>query len=106
MRARRMAGTARGRASTVARLTGYLLQAKHDPPRIGTALVERRRHCPVSAREGQFILDPLAFQQQALAGRSEKRLGETEQPVQRSKCPGGYDIDRLWRHCLDTAAAN
>src|SRR5215469_8343771 len=98
MRARRTAGTARGRASTVARLTGYLLQAKHDPPRIGTALVERRRHCPVSAREGQFVLDPFALQQQAFAAGSEKGLGETKQPVQRRQGAGGYDIDRMRWH--------
>src|SRR5271157_4664757 len=65
IRARRMTGTARVRASTVARLTGYLLQAKNDPPRIGTALAQRRRHFPAFAREGQFLLDPFAFEEHA-----------------------------------------
>src|SRR5271167_3771347 len=65
IRARRMTGSGRGRASTVARLTRYLLQPKNDPPRIGTALAKPSRHSPVFAREGQFLLDPFAFEKQA-----------------------------------------
>src|SRR4029077_4322003 len=62
IRARRAAILARGSASAVAMLTGYLLQAKNDPPRIGTALAKPHRHCTVFASEGQFMLDtfPLA----------------------------------------------
>src|ERR1700730_5157272 len=76
MRARRTATTARGNASAVAMLTGYLLQAKNDPPRIGTALAKPRCHCPVFASEGQFILDPFPFEKQALRHGGEKRLGD------------------------------
>src|SRR5208337_3210491 len=78
-----MTGTARVRASTVARLTGYLLQAKNDPPRIGTALAQRRRHFPAFAREGQFLLDPFAFEEHADTVGIEKRRGKIEQPVER-----------------------
>src|SRR5438874_11063723 len=81
MRARRTAILARGSASAVAMLTGYLLQTKNDPPRIGTALAKPHRHCPVFAREGQFILDPFRFEKQALAFGAEQRPGKTQQPV-------------------------
>src|SRR5713226_4182850 len=83
MRTRRAARTGRGWASTVARLTGYLLQAKNDPPRIGTALAERRRHCPAFTRDGQFLGRPLALEKPGLAAGSQKRLGQFEQPVER-----------------------
>src|SRR6516162_3318874 len=56
IRARRATGTIRGRTSAAARFTGYLLQAKHDPPRIGTALASRRCHCPEFVRDGQFLV--------------------------------------------------
>ena len=49
------AGTARGSASSLARLTGDLLQAKNDPPPVGQALFDRHVHCPGFAREGQFL---------------------------------------------------
>src|SRR5271166_4831436 len=103
MRARRMTGTIRGRTSTAARLTGYLLQAKNDPPRIGTAWVNRRRHCPVFASEGQFLLDPFAFEKQALAVGGEERFGKTKQPVERRTGAGGHDVNRMRRHRLDAA---
>src|SRR5439155_13839319 len=106
MRARRTATLARGSASAVAMLTGYLLQAKNDPPRIGTALAKPRRHCPVFASEGQFILDPFPFEKQTLGLVTEKRLGETEQPVKRRAGAGGHDIDRVRRDRLDAARAN
>src|SRR5437773_8316887 len=88
MRARRTATRARGSASAVAMLTGYLLQAKNDPPRIGTALAKPHRHCPVFAREGQFILDPGSFEKQALVFGAEKRLGKIQQPVKRGAGSG------------------
>src|SRR5271157_4519736 len=106
IRARRMTGTARVRASTVARLTGYLLQAKNDPPRIGTALAQRRRHFPAFAREGQFLLDPFAFEKQADTVGIEKRRGKIEQPVERRAGSGRHDIDRMRWHRLDAARAN
>src|SRR5215467_14097655 len=65
MRARRATGTARGAASSRARLTGYLLQTKNDPPPVGQALFDRHAHCPVFASEGQFHRKPLAFGEQA-----------------------------------------
>src|SRR6516164_4880381 len=101
-----MTGTIRGRTSTAAKLTGYLLQAKNDPPRIGTALASRDRHCPAFAGDGQFLLDPFAFEKQAFAVGAEKRLGETDQPVQRRAGARGHDIDRMPRHRLDPARAN
>ncbi len=55
------------------------------------------------AREGQFVLDPFAFQKQAFAMESEKWLCKTEQPVQRSAGAGGHDIDQVRRHRLDAA---
>ena len=106
MRARRTAVTARGGASAVAMLTGYLLQAKNDPPRIGTALAKPHCHCPVFAREGQFILDPFPFEKEALGLVGEKRLGETEQPLERRASAGSHDIDRVRRDRLDAARAN
>src|SRR5215469_3341341 len=105
MRARRMTGTARGRASAAARLTGYLLQAKNDPPWIGTALASRDRHCPVLAREGQFLLDPFSFEKQALAVGGEERLGKTKQTVKRCAGAGGHDVDRVRQNCFDAAGA-
>src|SRR5262249_38286715 len=78
MRARCMTGTIRVRASTAARLTGYLLQSQNNPPRIGTALVLQGCYCPVFARERQFLLDPFAFEKQAFAVGSEERLGQTD----------------------------
>src|SRR6516225_4617565 len=106
MRARCMTGRLRGRTSAAARLTGYLLQAKNDPPRIGTALVSRLGHCPVFAREGQFLLDSFAFEEQALAVRREERLGQTEQPAERRAGAGSHDIDGVPRHRLDPTRAN
>src|SRR5437763_7197154 len=106
MRARCVVATARGSASAVAMLTGYLLQAKNDPPRIGNALAERHRHCPVFAGEGQFIRGPLAFEEQAFAPKAEKRLGEAEQPVERRAGAGGHNIDRMRRDRLDAARTN
>src|SRR5258708_38187359 len=94
MRGRRTGATARGGASAVAMVTGYLLQAKNDPPRIGTALAKPHCHCPVFAREGQFILDPFPFEKEALGLVGEKRLGETEQPLKRRASAGSHDIDR------------
>jgi hypothetical protein len=87
-------------------LTGYLLQAKNDPPRIRSALAKRGRHCPVFAGEGQFILDPFPFEKQALGLVSEKRLRETKQPIERRAGAGGHDIDRVWRDRLNAAWAN
>src|SRR5271165_4831318 len=101
-----MSGMIRGWTSTAARLTSYLLQAKNNPPRIGTALASRYNHCPAFAREGQFLLDPLAFEKQALALGSEKRLGQTEQAVERRTGAGGYDIDLVSRDRLDSARAD
>src|SRR5215471_16399489 len=98
-----MTGTRRGRTSTAARLTGYLLQAKNDPPRIGTALVLRLRHCPAFARKGQFFLDAFALEKQALAIRGDKSLGQTEQPVEWRASAGGYDIHPLPRNRLNPA---
>src|SRR5439155_21741040 len=106
MRARRTATTARGSASAAAMLTGYLLQAKNDPPRIGNALAKRRRHSPVFAGEGQFILDPLPLEKEALGPVGKKRLGEPEQPVERRASAGGDDIDRVRRDRLYAARAN
>src|SRR5258708_26240764 len=97
MRGRRTGATARGGASAVAMVTGYLLQAKNDPPRIGTALAKPHRHCPVFAREGQFILDPFPFEKEALGLVGEKRLGETKQPLKRRASAGSHDIDRVRR---------
>src|SRR5438132_4398118 len=106
MRARRTAVTARGGASAVAMLTGYLLQAKNDPPRIGTALAKPHRNFPVFACEGQFILDPFPFEKEALGLGGEKQLGEAEQPLKRRASAGGYDIDRVRRDRLDAARTN
>ena len=36
--------------------------------------MERRRHCPAFASEGQFLLDPFAFEKQALAVGGEEGL--------------------------------
>src|SRR6516165_9247597 len=105
MRARCMTGTMRGRTSTAARLTGYLLQAKNDPPRIGTALVKRRRHCPAFAREGQFLPDPFAFEKQALAVGGKERLGKTKQSVERRAGAGGHEVNRMRRDRLDATRA-
>src|SRR5258708_11998219 len=106
MRGRRTGATARGGASAVAMVTGYLLQAKNDPPRIGTALAKPHCHCPVFAREGQFILDPFPFEKEALGLVGEKRLGETEQPLKRRASAGSHAIDRGRPHPLDAARAN
>src|SRR5882724_6938869 len=100
------AAMARGSASAVAMLTGYLLQANDDPPRIRSALAKRGRHCPVFASKGQFILDPFPFEKQAFAPGAEKRLGEAEQPVEGRAGAGGHDIDRVRRDCLDAARSN
>src|SRR6516165_3869741 len=106
IRARCMTGTLCERTSAAARLTGYLLQAKNDPPRIRTASMSRDRYCPVFAREGQFLLDPFAFEKQALAARCEERLGETKQPVERRAGASSHDIDRVPRHRLNPTRAN
>src|SRR6266478_5599475 len=106
IRARRAAATARGNASAVAMLTGYLLQAKNDPPRIRNALAKRRRHCPAFASEGQFILGPFPFEKQALGLVGEKLLGEAEQPLERRAGARGHDIDRVWRDRLDATWTN
>src|SRR6267378_2696676 len=87
-------------------LTGYLLQAKNDPPRIRNALAKRRRHCPAFASEGQFILDPFPFEKQALGLVGEKLLSEAEQPLERRASAGGYEIDWVRRDRLDAARAN
>ena len=79
MRARRAAGTARGSASSLARLTGNLLQAKNDPPPVGQALFDRHSHCPGFAGQGQFLLEPLAFGKQAERVGREKWRGQIEQ---------------------------
>src|SRR5262252_9091695 len=100
-----MTGTIRGRTSAAARLTGYLLQSKNDPPRIGTALILRRCHCPVFARERQFLLDPFAFEKQAFAVGSEERRGETEQSAERRAGSGGHHVNPMRRHCFDAAGA-
>src|SRR6516162_5090997 len=106
MRARRTIGTASGSASSLARLTGYLLQAKNDPPSVGQALLDRRGHCPAFAREGQFFLDPFAFEKQAEAVATEKRLGQIQQSVKRRASASGDDLRRMWRHSLDAARAD
>src|SRR5262249_44034315 len=106
IRARCMTGTVRGCASTAARLTDYLLQAKNDPPRIGTALVSRYGHCPGFAGKRQFFLDPFALQKQALAAGSEEWLGQTKQTVELRTSAGGPDAERLRRHRLDSTRPN
>ena len=67
-------------ASTPVRLTATWdqpMQTQNHPPRIGDALVTRRNHCPVFARQGQFFLGALAFWQQADGAGAEKRPGQT-----------------------------
>src|SRR4029077_653196 len=96
----------RGCASTATRLTDYLVQAKNDPPRIGTALVSRCGHCPAFARERQFLLGPLALQKQALAAGSEEWLGQTEQTVERRTSAGGHNVNGMRRHCFDATRAD
>ena len=87
------------------RLTDYLLQAKNDPPRIGTARASRRDHSPAFASEGQFLLNPFAFQKQTDAARSEERLGKAKQPLERRTGARGHNVNRMRRHCLDAARA-
>src|SRR6516162_9011286 len=82
IRARRTAAMARGSASTVARLTNDLLQAKNDPPPIGQALFDRRAHCPAFAHQGQFLLEPFALKEQTNCVGREERLRQFEQPIQ------------------------
>ena len=101
-----MTGAMRGRTSAAAELTGYLLQSKNDPPRIGTALVSRYSHCPAFARERQFLLGPLALQKQALAAASEEGLGQTEQTVERRTSARSHNINRMLQHCFNTARAD
>src|SRR6516164_509267 len=103
IRARRTTGTARGWASTVARLTGDLLQAKNDPPPIGQALFDRRAHCPAFAHPGQFLLKSLALGEQAQGLGREKGRRQFEQPIQRRAGARGHNIDRVRRHSLDAA---
>src|ERR1700722_5085754 len=106
MRARRAAGAARGSASSLARLTGNLLQTKNDPPPVGQALLDRHLHCPGFAGQGQFLVEPLAFGKQAKGIWREKWRGQIEQPVERSTGARGQDMDGMGRPRLDAARAN
>src|SRR5690348_8171394 len=63
MRARRGGGS--GSAASAGWPTHNLFDAKHDPPRIGTARYRRGLHCPVPPRQGQFVPGPRPLQKQA-----------------------------------------
>src|SRR5580693_4539249 len=106
MRARRAAGTARGSASSLARLTGNLLQAKNDPPPVGQALFDRHAHCPAFAGKGQFLVESLAFEKEAKAIWHQKRCGQIEQSVERRAGARGHNMDGMPRDRLDAAWPN
>src|SRR5215469_2130524 len=91
-RARRPSGTARGPASKLTRLTGYLLQAKNDPPPVGQARLDRRVHCPAFVRLGQFLLKSFAFEEQAECVLCDKSLGESQEFVERRAGARSHDI--------------
>src|SRR5215469_2704708 len=95
MRARRAAGMARGSASSLARLTGDLLQTKNDPPPIGQALFDRHGHCPGFASKGQFLVEPLAFREQTHGIGPQKRCRQIEQAAERRARARGHDADRV-----------
>src|ERR1700730_19095194 len=105
MRARRPPGTARASASSLARLTGTLLQAKNDPPPVGQALFDRQVHCPAFAGQGQFLVESLAFEKEPKAIWHQKRCGQIEQSVERRAGARGHDMDGMRRGRLDVAWA-
>ena len=106
MRARRAAATARGSASAVAMLTGYLLQTKNDPPRIGHALasvgvIVQRLRARVNSSSTRS-----PFRNRHSLSAAEKRRGKVEQPVERRAGAGSDDIHRMRRDRLNAARAN
>src|SRR5579863_476189 len=106
MRARRPPCRAVGLATAASLTATHLSQAQNDPPPVGATVMACRAHCPGLLRRGQFLVRPFALWEQTHRIRSDKRLRQTKQPVERGAAARGHDIDGMRRHSLDSRIAD